>query len=54
MAADFPLTAVLERLCWGPLEYAIVDECWKFQSVGFGEERERKNLGVEWMNLVEK
>ena len=54
MAADFPLVAVLERLHWGPLESAIVDECWKFQLVGFGEEKERKNLGVEWRILVER
>ena len=54
MAADFPLVVVLERLHWGPLESAIVDEYWKFQSVDFGEEKERKNLGVEWRSLVEK
>ena len=53
VAADFPLVAILEHLHWGPLESAIVDECWKFQSVGFGE-KERKNLGVEWRILVER
>ena len=46
--------AVLESLRWGPLESAIVDEYPKFQSVGFGEGKEGKNLGVEWRSLVEK
>ena len=54
VAADFPRVAVLERLRWGPLESVIVDEYPKFQSVGFGEGKERKNLGVEWKSLVEK
>ena len=33
---------------------AILDDYRKFESVGFVEEKERKNLGVEWRSLVEK
>ena len=54
VAKGCPSVAVLERLRWGRLDSAILDDYRKFESVGFVEEKERKNLGVEWRSLVDK